>query len=91
MASANLNTATGITAGNPDLNPEQAWVLEAAFEERFWSSGVIVLTARHSKLTDVIDRGPVFTTDGVFDRPTNIGEGTKDELSAELVAETPQL
>jgi outer membrane receptor protein involved in Fe transport len=85
VASASLTTATGVTAGNPDLNPEQAWVAEAAFEQRFWGAGVIVLTARHYEITDVIDRGPVFTDDGdVFDTPTNIGDGTKDELAAEL-------
>jgi outer membrane receptor protein involved in Fe transport len=103
VASASLNTATGVTAGNPDLNPEQAWVLEAAFEQRFWRSGVVVLTARHSKLTDAIDRGPVaiVKTDPVtgqpildagtgqpvvdiFDQPTNIGDGTKDELTLEV-------
>jgi outer membrane receptor protein involved in Fe transport len=84
VASANLNTGTGITAGNPDLNPEQAWVAEAAIEQRFWGSGVIVLTARHYELKDAVDRGPVFTATGVFDRPTNIGDGTKDELAVQL-------
>jgi outer membrane receptor protein involved in Fe transport len=85
VASASLTTSTGVTAGNPDLDPEQAWVAEAAFEQRFWDSGALVLTARHYKISDVIDRGPVFTDTGdVFDTPQNIGDGTKDELSAEL-------
>jgi hypothetical protein len=85
VATGNLNTGTGITAGNPDLNPEQAWVAEAAFEQRFWGSGVIVLTVRHYQITDVVDRGPIFTAAGdVFDAPQNIGDGTKDEISLEL-------
>jgi outer membrane receptor protein involved in Fe transport len=101
VASANLSRATGVSAGNPDLDPEQAWVAEAAIEQRFWGSGVIVLTARHFELSDAVDRGPVFAQrrdasgnvvlgpDGqpivdVFDRPTNIGDGTKDELALEL-------
>ncbi|MET0275163.1 MAG: TonB-dependent receptor, partial [Phenylobacterium sp.] len=87
-------TAGGVTAGNPDLDPEQAWVAEAAVEQRFWGSGVIVLTGRHYELRDAVDRGPVFVerrdpvtgavTLDVFDRPTNIGDGTKDEIAVEL-------
>jgi hypothetical protein len=71
----------GITAGNPDLNPQQAWVSEAAIEQQLWKGASLLLTARHQKLTDVVDRGPVFASDGtVFDRPTNIGAGTEDDL-----------
>jgi len=81
VASSKLTTASGVTAGNPDLNPQQAWVAEAAVEQRFWGSGAVTLTARHSRLTDAVDRGPVFAPTGVFDAPTNIGSGTKDELS----------
>jgi hypothetical protein len=32
----------------------------------------------------VVDRGPVFTPRGVFDRPANIGDGSRDVLKAEL-------
>lgn len=94
VASANFNTGAGISAGNPDLDPEQAWVAEAAVEQRFWGGAVGVLTLRHSRLSDVIDRGPVrfVHTDPAtnlevvdfFDQPTNIGDGTKDELLANL-------
>ena len=81
-----FTTATGnlsagvLTVGNPNLSPEQAWVSEAAIEQRFWTKGAIVLTYRHSALTDVIDRAPFFDGKGaVFDAPANIGAGTKDE------------
>ena len=84
VASANLNTGAGISAGNPDLDPQQAWVAEAAVEQRFWGGGVIVVTARHFALSDVVDRGPVFIAGAVFDRPTNIGKGTKQELAVDL-------
>ena len=83
VASSNF-TGVGVTVGNPDLDPEQAWVSEAAVEQRFWGDGVVVVTLRHSELDDVIDRGPVFTTTSVFDRPTNIGSGAKDELIVAL-------
>jgi outer membrane receptor protein involved in Fe transport len=80
VASSKLTTASGVTAGNPNLDPQQAWVAEAEIEQRFWGSGSVVLTARHSRLKDVVDRGPVFSPTGVFDAPTNIGSGTLDDL-----------
>ncbi len=80
VATANLNDATGVSAGNPDLNPEQAWVGEAAVEHRFWGSGSATLSFRHFELSDVVDRGPVTQNGKTFDRPANIGDGTKDEL-----------
>jgi len=81
VAGADFASGTGVSAGNPDLNPEQAWVAEAALEQRFWKSGAVTVTYRHSELKDVIDRGPVTAKDGtIFDQPTNIGDGTKDEL-----------
>ncbi len=87
VASSKLTTASGVTAGNPNLDPQQAWVAEAAVEQRFWGSGSVVLTVRHSWLSDVVDRGPVFSPTGVFDAPTNIGTGTRDDL--ELTATVP--
>ena len=85
VAGSDFTSGTGISAGNPNLNPEQAWVAEIAVDQRFWKSGAITVTYRHSELTDVIDRGPVFLPDGrVFDQPSNIGDGTKDELIGNL-------
>lgn len=83
VSSDSVNSST-LTAGNPDLDPEQEWVAEAALERRFWDGGAIVLTARRSNLTDVIDRAPVRTVDGVFDAPANIGDGVRDELAVNL-------
>ncbi|THD82027.1 MAG: TonB-dependent receptor [Phenylobacterium sp.] len=83
VASSNLTNSVGVTAGNPDLNPEQDWVVEGELEQQLWSGSSVTLTARHYKITDAQDRGPVFAPDGtVFDQPTNIGAGTKDELAA---------
>jgi outer membrane receptor protein involved in Fe transport len=82
VANPSLASGVGVTAGNPDLNPQQAWTSEAAVEQQVWKGASVVLTYRHQKLTDVIDRGPVFAADGtVFDRPTNIGSGTEDDVS----------
>ena len=84
VASGSLNNATGVTAGNPDLEPERAWVAEAVVEQRFWDRGSLVLTATHVEIQGVVDRGPVFTPTGVFDRPANIGDGSRDVLRADL-------
>jgi outer membrane receptor protein involved in Fe transport len=83
VASSSLNTGQ-LSAGNPDLEPEQAWVVEASLERRFWTSGAVVATVRHSALTNVIDRAPVLSTGVAFDAPANIGDGTKDELTLNL-------
>lgn len=90
VSSDSVNSST-LTAGNPDLNPEQEWVVEAALERRFWDGGAIVLTARRSTLTDVIDRAPIRTPNGVFDAPANIGDGTRDELTVNLTAPLARL
>ena len=85
VASGGLNSAGGVTAGNPDLDPGQAWVGEVAVEQRFWGSGSLALTYRHSELSDVVDRGPVIAPGGgVFDRPENIGDGTRDVVALDL-------
>jgi len=85
VASSNLTSAVGITAGNPNLNPEQDWVSEIAVERDFWKAGSLVLTARHYEITDAEDRAPIFLPGGAFfDAPANIGDGTKDELQVEL-------
>lgn len=83
VATPRVNSGDAVTAGNPDLDPEQAWVGEAAVEQRFWGSGSILIAYRHFELKDAIDRGPITIGTSTFDRPANIGDGTKDELSLE--------
>lgn len=80
VAPSSVASTGTVIAGNPDLSPQQAWVVEAAVEQRFWKSGAAILTLRHYQLTDVIDRAPIFAGAQVFDAPSNIGDGTKDEL-----------
>jgi outer membrane receptor protein involved in Fe transport len=81
-----------LTAGNPNLEPETAWVSELALEQHFWGEGAIVATVRHSQLSDVVDRAPIFLPGGgAFDAPANIGEGTKDEFILNLTAPLDRL
>lgn len=80
VANSSVANTGQVIAGNPDIAPQQAWVAEVAYERRFWTSGSASLTLRHSELTDVIDRVPVFGLGGaVADAPGNIGDGTRDE------------
>ena len=85
VAASSLSTGQ-ILAGNPNLTPQQAWVYEAAYERSFLKTGAATLTVRHSQLSDVIDRAPVFSPSGLFDAPANIGGGSKDELVGDLSA-----
>ncbi|MET0274057.1 MAG: TonB-dependent receptor [Phenylobacterium sp.] len=86
VASPNVASTGTLVSGNPDITPQQAWVLEAAWERRFWTSGAAVLTLRHHEINDVVDRVPVFSPAGVVlaDAPGNIGKGTKDEAAVSL-------
>lgn len=84
VASSALTTGQ-IHAGNPDLNPQSSWNAELTVEQRFWKDGVATATVRHAKLSDVIDRAPIFTPSGdVFDSPANIGDGTEDSFGVTL-------
>ena len=83
MAASSLSTGQ-ILAGNPNLTPQQAWVVEGAYERRFLKDGVATITVRHSALTDVIDRAPVIAASGDYDTPANIGGGSEDELIGDL-------
>jgi len=101
VAGSDFTAGTGVSAGNPDLDPQRAWVGEAAIEQRFWKSGAVTLTFRHSELQDVVDRGPITITRTnpetglperlTFDQPTNIGDGTKDELIATFTVPSDRL
>jgi hypothetical protein len=82
-ASAELE-ANVVSAGGADLQPERAWVFEAAFERRFWDGAAVVLTLRHAQLQQVVDRIPL---PGGFDAPGNIGDGVRNVV--EVVATLP--
>ncbi len=84
VASNSVANTGAVIAGNPDLSPQQSWVVEAALEHRFWGRGAAIFTLRHAELTDVIDRAPIQAGAVVADAPANIGDGTKDEAQFSL-------
>jgi hypothetical protein len=76
--------ATGVSAGNPDLEPDKRLRYALSYERHFWDKGAIVATLLHEQISDVVDLVPIFTPGGAFDAPGNIGSGTNDELDVEL-------
>lgn len=83
VSSVAFSTGTG-TAGNADLEPSKSWVVEAAYERKFWKDGAIVLTGVHQEITDATDRVPIIGPGYAFDAPGNIGDGKSDTLSVSL-------
>lgn len=87
VSSAGVETGT-VDAGNPDLVPERKWVVEAAWEKRFWGGGALVLLYRHAEIQDALDLIPINT---VFEAPGNIGDGTSDFYQVNLTVPTDRL
>jgi outer membrane receptor protein involved in Fe transport len=85
-ASANLSTGV-VNAGNANLEPERRWVLETAFERRFWGRGALIVTLSHVALQKVIDVIPVAGLSAVG----NIGDGRRDTAEVALTAPLARL
>jgi hypothetical protein len=83
VASAELDR-DDVTAGATSLTPPTTWSITVAYERRFWNDGVLLLTARHEWIDDVIDRVVAESDGELFDAVGNIGSGTRQSLRAEL-------
>ncbi|MBN9318434.1 MAG: TonB-dependent receptor, partial [Caulobacterales bacterium] len=79
VSSAQLDLGQ-INAGNPDLQPSRAWVLETVYERRFWTRGVFSVTALASRIDNVNDQLSV----GGFNALGDIGVGDRQRLVAAL-------
>jgi hypothetical protein len=86
-ASADLNDGN-VYGGNVDLEPEQRWISELTYERRFWGEGIVSVGYRHDKIIDVIDSLPL---PGGLSATGNIGDGTLDQLSVNIVVPTDKL
>lgn len=86
-ASSDLDDET-VYGGNVDLKPEQRWINEISYERRFWGEGVVSIGYRHDEIVGVIDRLPL---PGGLSATGNIGDGTLDRLSLNIVAPTDKL
>jgi outer membrane receptor protein involved in Fe transport len=76
--------STGVTAGNPNLEPDQHSQYEISFEKDFWDKGALVATLMHERISDVEDYVPVTGPSGTFDAPGNIGTGHNTQIDIEL-------
>ena len=89
IATAALNTTQNVHAGNPNLLPQDAWVSEIALERKFWKSGDLTATFRHSDINDAVDR--VLDPSGLFDEPGNIGHATENDVLLDFTAPLDKL
>ncbi|HIL82095.1 MAG TPA: TonB-dependent receptor [Pseudomonadales bacterium] len=80
VSSANLED-DDLNLGNPNLKPEQSWVLEFGFERRFGEIGVIEFMPFYHAIDDVEDLVPLGDT---YEAPGNIGNGERWGFEAAL-------
>ncbi|OYX31153.1 MAG: hypothetical protein B7Y99_10590 [Caulobacterales bacterium 32-69-10] len=76
LANSEFNSGV-VRAGNPNLRPQRAWVVEAVLERQFWTGASAVVTLRQKAVEDVVDVRLVGTTGAVG--LGNIGDGTQTE------------
>lgn len=86
-ASADLSDEE-VLGGNVNLSPEERWIGEIVYERRFWGEGVVSIGYRHDEITNAIDRIPL--EDGLS-AVGNIGDGTLDQLSLNIVVPLARL
>lgn len=79
-ATASLTNNT-IVAGNPNLEPQNAWLYEARYERRFGARGAFVATYIHREIDDIIGRNLFVTPQGVYEAQDNIGSGRRDSFT----------
>jgi outer membrane cobalamin receptor len=86
-ASAELDSQN-VLGGNADLEPQDRWISEIGFERRFWGDGIVSIGLRHDEIGNVIDRIPL---QGGLSAVGNIGDGTLDQLSVNILIPTDKL
>jgi outer membrane receptor protein involved in Fe transport len=80
FASTTLLEDSTLTVGNPDLEPQQTWVIDISQEWRFGQIGVLTLSGYYHDITDVIDLMPIEVPgrpDEFFEAVGNIGNGSR--------------
>jgi len=87
VSSVNINDNV-TNLGNPDLEPERTWRLQADWERRFWEEGTLTLLVRHEWVDAVADVVPVGVNS---DGPGNLGDGTRLRFQASLDLPTDRL
>ena len=88
VSSVNVNDNV-TNVGNPNLEPERRWRLQADWERRFWEEGTLTLLVRHEWVEGVSDIVPFGTTGG--EGPGNLGDGRRLRFQANLDLPTDRL
>lgn len=82
ISSVNVTDDTS-QLGNPELEPERTWRIQADWERRFAETGVITLLLRHEWVEGVEDLAPV---GGLFDGPGNLADGRRWRIQGGFTA-----
>ncbi|HUP29403.1 MAG TPA: TonB-dependent receptor, partial [Usitatibacter sp.] len=77
--------------GNPNLKPELAWGIDAAFEHYPAGGGNASITVFHRRIEDIIQREVVFEDPLYISRPGNIGKGTVSGIELDAKGKLSQL
>lgn len=77
-----------VRGGNVNLSPEQRWVSEISFEQRFLKEGIFSVAYRHDAISDAIDVIPL--EDGLS-AVGNIGDATLDQLRVNIAIPTDRI
>ena len=75
--------AERVNGGNADLQPQRAWELRGTLEHPLLGKGQAKLEAGYDRVQKLQDR---VLTDGGFDAPGNLGNGTRQYVSLTLDA-----
>lgn len=87
ISSVNVNDDT-TNLGNPNLEPERTWRLQADWERRFWEEGTLTLLVRHEWVEGVADVVPLGSGS---EGPGNLGDGTRLRFQGDLSLPTDRL
>jgi outer membrane receptor protein involved in Fe transport len=89
--SPNNTPVTPDFIGNPNLKPELAWGMDAAYEHYPAGGGNVSLSLFHRRIDNIIQREVVFENGLYISRPGNIGNGIVSGIEFDAKGKLSQL
>ena len=83
VSSVNLNAGNGQN-GNPEIVPEQSWVLSLQAEKDYGDWGAATLEIFYADIEDIVDRVPIGTGDGPGNLDSAWRAGTEMDATLKL-------